>query len=61
MAKEASSVIMEISDEEGEQIDGGKKTIVAEMQQGARSNYHKRSTRKNANSMAISSLKVKSV
>ena len=25
MAKEASSVIMEISDEEGEQIDGGKR------------------------------------
>ena len=62
MAKEASSVIMEISDEEGEQIDGTKINYGrVEMQQGARSNYHKRSTRKNANSMAISSLKVKSV
>ena len=38
-----------------------KETMIVEMQQGARSNYHKRSTRKNANSMAISSLKVKSV
>ena len=38
-----------------------KETMVVEMQQGARSNYHKRSTRKNANSMAISSLQVKSV
>ena len=38
-----------------------KETMVVEMQQGARSNYHKGSTRKNANSMAISSLKVESV
>ena len=38
-----------------------KETMIVEMQQDARSNYYKRSTRKNANSLAISSLKVKSV
>ena len=60
--EEARSVVMEVSeevsDEEGEQIAVGKKAMVVEMQQGARSRYLNRITRKYVNSMAICSLKV---
>ena len=61
MAEEASSVIMEISDEEGEQIGGGKRNYGRGDAARCLKQLSQKKYSKNANSMAISALKVKSV
>ena len=62
MAEEASSVVMEFSNEESEQIDGGERSYGREDVSSCSkqlSSYLKKNTRKNVNSMAVSSHKVK--